>query len=98
MNIEGKTIIFKNEYGYTTSVSKKNQDGSYDKMYLSIQLPKGTEVENKTIIDIQEGFLSFYKDKNGIAKPKIVVMKYKLHEEVATRNKEKLAQDDLLPF
>ena len=46
MNITGKTMIFKSEYGYSTAISNKNQEGQYDKMYVSVQLPKGIELEN----------------------------------------------------
>lgn len=81
MNITGKTMIFKSEYGYSTAISNKNQNGEYDRMYLSIQLPKGTELENKTIIDITKGFLSIYKTKEGLPKIKIVVMEFTTDEE-----------------
>ena len=77
MNITGKTIVFKNDYGYSTAISNKKQDGTYERMYVSLQLPKGVEVENKTYIEITKGFLAFYKDKNGISKIKIVVMEMK---------------------
>lgn len=76
MNITGKTLVYRNEYGYSTTISKKNQDGSYDKMYVTLQLPKGVEIENKTYIEITKGFLTFYKDKNGLPKLKIVVMEF----------------------
>ena len=74
MNISGRTIVFKNDFGYSTAISNKKQDGTYDKMYISLQLPKGIDVENKSYIEITKGFLSFYKDKNGMPKLKIVVM------------------------
>ena len=45
-------MIFKSEYGYSTAISNKNQDGEYENMYLSVQLPKGVELENKTMIEI----------------------------------------------
>ena len=76
MNISGKTMIFKSEYGYSTAISKKNQDGEYTKIYVSVQLPKGVELENKTMIEITKGFLSFYNTKDGLPKIKIVVMEY----------------------
>lgn len=76
MNITGKAMIFKSEYGYSTTISNKNQEGQYDRMYVQVQLPKGVELDNKTMIEITDGFLSFYKDKNGMPKLKIVVMKY----------------------
>lgn len=80
MNIKGKTIVFKNEFGYSTAISNKKQDGTYERMYVSLQLPKEIEVENKTYIEITKGFLSFYKDKNGMSKIKIVAMEIKQNE------------------
>lgn len=85
MNISGEIMIFKNEYGFSTSISRKNQDGEYEKMYLSVQLPRGVELENKTKINITKGFLSFYKNKQGLPQIKIVVMEYKTDEEVQER-------------
>ena len=85
MNIIGETLIFRNEFGYSTSISRKNQNGEYEKMYLSVQLPKGVELENKTKINITKGFLSFYKNKQGLPQIKVVVMEYKTNEEVQER-------------
>ena len=82
MNITGKTLIFKNDYGYTTTISKKNQNGEYERMYISVQLPKGIELENKTMIDINKGFLSFYKNKQGLSQIKLVVMEYQTENEI----------------
>lgn len=104
MNITGETLIFKNNFGYSTSISRKNQNGEYEKMYLSVQLPKGVELENKTKINITKGFLSFYKNKQGLPQVKIVVMEYKTDEEVqereAIQNEQNYNYDfgDGLPF
>lgn len=85
MNVSGEIMIFKNEYGFSTSISRKNQNGEYEKMYLSVQLPKGVELENKTKINITKSFLSFYKNKQGLPQIKVVVMEYKTDEEVQER-------------
>ena len=104
MNVSGEIMIFKNEYGFSTSISRKNQNGEYEKMYLSVQLPKGVELENKTKINITKGFLSFYKNKQGLPQVKIVVMEYKTNEEVqereAIQNEQNYNYDfgDGLPF
>lgn len=100
MKITGQTIIFKNEFGYSTSISKKNEDGTYDKMYLSIQLPKGIELENKTKINITNGFLTFYKTKEGLPKPKIVVMQFESeYKEQAEDITDDIMSDQFnLPF
>lgn len=84
MNISGKAVIFKKDFNgkemYSTSISNKMADGSMENMYISVQLPKGKSLENKSTIDITKGFISFYKDKNGLAKPKFVIMEY--NEEI----------------
>lgn len=84
MNISGKAVIFKKDFNgkemYSTSISNKMADGSMENMYISVQLPKGKSLENKSTIDVTKGFISFYKDKNGLAKPKFVIMEY--NEEI----------------
>lgn len=85
MNISGKAVIFKKDFNgkemYSTSISNKMADGSMENMYVSVQLPKGKSLENKSTIDVTKGFISFYKDKNGLAKPKFVIMEY--NEEIS---------------
>jgi len=81
MNVNGKCMIFSSEKGYSTSISKKNQEGQYERMYVTVQLPKDVTLENKTQIDIKEGFLSFYKTKDGLPKLKLVVMKYEAEQK-----------------
>lgn len=94
MNIVGKTKVFRNENNgnvyYTTSISNKNKEGKYEYMTVDIQLPRGTELENKTDIDVTNGFLSFYKTKNGFAKVKYVVMDF-----IVVGNNE--TQNDFFP-
>ena len=94
MNINGKCMIFSSEKGYSTSISNKNQDGQYERMYLTVQLPKEDTVENKTQIDVKEGFLSFYKTKEGLPRLKLVVMKY----EIEKKEEEYTIDSADLPF
>lgn len=87
MNIAGKTRIFKNDRGYySIGISNKKQDGTYENMYIATQLPKGTELENKTDIEITKGFLSFYKNQNGLAIPKIVIQEIATNEFVGSKD------------
>lgn len=107
MNITGKTMIFKSQYGYSTTISNKKQDGEYERMYVSVQLPKNIELENKTVIEITNGFLSFYNTKDGLPKIKIVVREFATNEEQKYIQEEREAiqneeiygvQDFGLPF
>ena len=54
-------LIFKNDKGYTTTIGKKNSDGSYDNAYIGIQFNKDVQLENRTKIKIKNAWLSFYK-------------------------------------
>lgn len=72
MNItSNNTMIFvKEDNGkvhYRAGLSSKNKDGEYESGYIDVKMPKGTELENKTKININKGFLSFYNytDKDG---------------------------------
>lgn len=78
MKVLGKTRIFKDEYNgrtnYKTSISNKNAEGKYENMYISVQFKKGMETEGD--IDVKDGFLSFYKTKEGLPKLKLVILDY----------------------
>ena len=97
MKVTGKTRVFKNDYNgntyYTTSISNKKEDGTYENMYISIQFKKGMEVEGN--IDITDSFLTFYKDKNGIPKIKLVIMEY---TKAMTDDFVNVPIDEGLPF
>lgn len=76
INISGEIKIFKNEYGYSTTISNKDINGNWDRMYITVQLPKGQELDSGTVILISKGFLTFYKDKGGLGKPKAVIQEF----------------------
>lgn len=111
MKVIGDTMIFRSEYGYSTSISNKNMNGEYEKMYIQVQFPKDVEVENKSKIKIVDGFLSFYKNKEGLPKLKLVIKdfrtekdlekeeeKYIEEERKAIQNEQTDSYDDDLPF
>ena len=97
MQISGKTKIFKGKYGYSCSISNKNQDGSYSNMFMQLQLPKGIELEDKSIIEITKGFISFYENKDGNKIPKIVALEIK-QDELKQEVQEDFYNSDSLPF
>ena len=78
LQLVGTTRIFAKELNgktvYSTSISSKNIDG--------------TTIENKTDITIIESFMSFYKNKDGLAMPKIVVMKFEKEEQEEINNSQ----------
>ena len=90
MQIRGKTTIFANAhesmngtwYTYATGVSSKKQDGSYVNAYLDVRFRNGVVVENKTKIDIKDGFLTVKEyTKNGgetVKKLELMVLDFEL--------------------
>lgn len=62
---EGETMVFKNDKGfYSTSISQKKIDGSYENGYFSLNFKKGVDIPNKTKINVKNGWLKFYKYQN----------------------------------
>lgn len=87
-----KLTVYKNQYGFSSLA--KNGDV---KIYIPIQFKKGQEpLGEKAEIKIENAFFSNYTDKNGLTKPKLVIMEYQ--ELGATTTTEYNFEDDGLPF
>lgn len=105
-NITGETMIFKNNNGfYSTTISKKKQDGSYDNAYINVGFKKDVDVENKTLINIKNGWLTFDKyEKDGKTNTylKIFVNEFDVVSgnsvQAPSSNNDMFASTDDLPF
>ena len=90
MKVIGEIMLFKNDFGYSTSISNKKQDGTYDNMAISVQFRKGDmdaqKIPNKTKINIKDGFLSFYNSTAGDKKVKLVILDYEIAESSKNEN------------
>lgn len=67
-----KEMIFAKDYNgktlYSLGISKKNQDGTYTKGYISCKFKNGTEIKTQTLIKIKNAWLDFYlKDKATVS-------------------------------
>lgn len=112
MNITSKnTMIFVKEdenlkKHYRTGLSSKKQDGTYDNAYIDVKMPKGTDIEDRTKINITKGFLSFYNYKDKDDKQHtiwyVVVQEYTMQEQLQEQEVYKVesykAEDLELPF
>jgi hypothetical protein len=93
MKLVERLMVYKGQYGYSTLL--KNND---DKLYVQVGFKKGQEpYGEKAMIDIKDGFLSFYKDKNGLAKPKIVILEY-TELETQQNNVPSFTDNDVPPM
>ena len=112
MNITSlNTMIFvkEDENGkihYRAGLSSKKQDGTYDNAYIDVKMPKGTNIDDRTKINITKGFLSFYNYKDKESKQHtvwyIVVQEYTMQEQLQEQEVYKVesykAEDLELPF
>ena len=88
-----KLTVYKNQYGFSTLA--KNGDV---KIYIPVQFKKGLEpTEERATIKIEDAFFSNYTDKNGLTKPKLVIMQYQ-DLGVTTTEYTDTMEDDGLPF
>ena len=60
---EQEIMIFSNEFGYSTAISKKNQSDEWIRTYIPVAFRKGVTVKNQTKIKIIDSWLSFYEKK-----------------------------------
>lgn len=97
IRITGETTIFKNDKGfYSTGISNKLLDGTYENAYIQVQFKKGVELENKTKINITNSFLTFWKGQDGKPIFKIMVLEFTTNGD-AKEESTNFSPDDL-PF
>lgn len=100
MNITGKCTIYVKEYNektlYSTKINRRDENDLWESMYISVQLPRGTKLENKTKIEVTKGFISFYKNQNGLALIKFFIQEFNI-EEKQEKNSYEISEIDL-PF
>ena len=64
----GETMIFRKDYEgrqlYSTTIGKKKQDGTYENGYIDVQFKKGVNLADKTKIEVINGWLTFYLNKD----------------------------------
>ena len=68
LKITGDAMVFATTFGdrvaYSIGISRKKDDGSYEKAYFPVQFKKDVVVENMTKIDIKNAWFSFYASKD----------------------------------
>ena len=84
MQISGQATVFATErdssngkwYTYQIGVSSKKEDGSYVNAYIDAMFRRGVVVENKSRINIKDGFLTVreFMKNDGTKQKKLSVM------------------------
>ena len=98
MKLDKKYLII-GEFGQERRIASqkdliKNLEISFKDLGLTkndIILISSNELENKTMINIKNGFLSYYNTKDGLPKIKVVVMEYTTDAEEQYKQEEREA-------
>ncbi len=94
---EREQMIFRNErddkVSYSIGLSKKKEDGTYERGFIPVRFRKGTDLKDRTRLKIKEAWLDFYKiDKRTM--PYIFINKFELASDFEAI---KQVQDRMLP-
>lgn len=100
MDVTGRTKLYRKDFdgrpSYSRAISsqeyKDGQKGDWITVYESVQMPKGTDLADKTIIDVVKGFEATYRSKDG-NKRKLVVLEYKVLDFSDRRTIENVEPD-----
>ncbi|MBR4589304.1 MAG: hypothetical protein IKO36_01460 [Bacteroidaceae bacterium] len=104
MDVIGRTKIFRKDFNgkpaYSRAISsqeyKDGQKGDWISEWESVQFPKGTDIPDRSIVEIK-GFEAVYKSKEQI-KRKLVVREYKVLDEGHAPEGGYTALDEDIPF
>lgn len=79
---------FKDKIFYSMGMSKKKQDGSYEKTYIPVQFKKSIVLDNQTLIKIKNAWLTFYKTKENKTVYYIFISEFEEADETQKDEKE----------
>ena len=77
--------LFKSKYGFGYNFIAKDKDKT-DKMYISARIVKNKDPQKESIkVKVTKCYFEMYKDKNGLAKPQLVIQDF---EEIEQKSKQ----------
>ena len=97
----GQTMIFANEHNgrtlYKASIGKKDKNGEWENASILVNFPKGTELANRTTVDMKNAWLSFYFNKDKIPQWYIVCNEFDVLDAPEVEGFAAL-DDETIPF
>ena len=103
MDVRGRTKIYRKDFNgkpsYSRAISsqeyKDGQKGDWITAYETVQFPKGTLIEDRSIVEVTKGFEATYKSKDGVRR-KLVVQEYNVIDRGNPQGFTQLKED--IPF
>lgn len=81
---------FENRIAYSTRINKKLKDGSYESAFIPVQFKKDEDIKDRTKLIIKEGWITFFKTKEGKTIFYIFINKYNVVESEETEDYENI--------
>ena len=86
MNLVSEHVmVFSKQVGdkiyYKLGISSRNKNDTYDRAYINCAFKNGVKVDNKSIISINNSFLTFYKNSKGIIVYKIMITEFEISKK-----------------
>ena len=81
---------------YRTTIGHKKQDGKFDNAGIAVQFPKDVDLADRTVINSENAFLTFYKNKDGIPVYYIFVATHKEGQVDGPRGITLVADDQMI--
>lgn len=72
---------FENRIAYSTRINRKMKNGSYDSAFIPVQFKQNEDIKDRTKLVIKEGWITFFKTKEGKTIFYIFINKYNIVED-----------------
>lgn len=101
INVTGDTMIFRKDFDgratYSTTISKKLTDGTWENAYIGVQFKKDVVLQDKTKVEIKNGWLTHYFNKEKKPVYYIFVLDFESETQIP-EGFTQIEDDSSLPF
>ena len=102
LTVTGDCMVFRKDFddrpAYSIGISKKKEDGTYDKSNFPVQFKKDVVLDNMTKIDIKNAWFSFYASKDGTKKPYLFIGEFTSDAPEVPQGFAQVDDDEFPPF
>lgn len=94
MNIQGETIVWENKKGYSISVGERfvnpeTDEEEWDNHFIPVSFKKGVKVNHGDRIDVKDGFITFFRTREGEGVTKLVILDFEPIEDEDEKDTKK---------
>lgn len=104
MKIEalGETKVFRKDFSngaaYSIQIGRKKPDETWENAYMPVKFRQGIDIKDGTKIDVEQGWLTFYINKENKAVWQIFINKFRQLDETPEGFQAIEDDEDIPPF